>query len=59
MYLKISSIALGMIPLYGSLWLYLNPSIVKVLPVPVYPYAKIVALYPSKTEQTAGLAALS
>jgi len=35
MYLKISSMDLGMIPLCGSMELYLNPSIVKVFPVPV------------------------
>jgi hypothetical protein len=36
-YLNISSIDLGTIPLYGSLPLYLNPSIVCVFPVPVCP----------------------
>jgi len=46
MNLKISSILQGTMPLFGSLRLLLNPSIVYVLPVPVYPYAKIVALYP-------------
>lgn len=34
-YLNISSIARGIIPLYGSIQLYLNPSIVYVFPVPV------------------------
>jgi len=37
MYLKISSLALGTIPRYGSVELYLKPSIVYVLPVPVCP----------------------
>ena len=53
MYWKICSIDLGTIPLWGSQPEYLKPSIVCVLPVPVYPYAKIVALYPSKTLETA------
>lgn len=44
MNLKMSSMALGMIPLDSSVRLYLKPSMVKVLPVPVCPYAKIVAL---------------
>ena len=30
------------------------PSIVCVFPVPVYPYAKIVPLYPSRTDSTIG-----
>lgn len=38
-----SSMARGMIPLLGPEW---APSIVKVLPVPVCPYAMIAALYP-------------
>jgi hypothetical protein len=59
MYLNISSIDLGIIPLYGSFELYLNPSIVNVLPVPVYPYANIVALYPSRTDITACFAVVS
>jgi hypothetical protein len=50
---------LGIIPLYGSPILYLNPSIVCVFPVPVCPYAKIVALYPSNTEMTLYLAVFS
>ena len=50
--------ALGMIPLASSLRLYLKPSMVKVFPVPVCPYAKMVALKPSRAEQTDSLAVL-
>jgi len=45
---------LGIIPLSSGG--FALPSIVWVLPVPVYPYAKIVPLYPSKTDSTIGSA---
>ena len=35
------------------------PVIVNVLPLPVWPYAKIVPLYPSSTESTTGRATVS
>ena len=53
MWWKIASVDLGMIPRSDS---FVKPSIVYVLPVPVWPYAMIVALYPSRQESTAGRA---
>lgn len=63
--MNIASVDLGTIPLYSSDILYLNPSIVCVFPVPVWPYANIVPfkfrnhnnylpLYPSNTDSTIG-----
>ena len=40
-------------------WLALGPRIVYVLPLPVWPYAKIVALYPSSVASTSGFATTS
>lgn len=59
MYLKISSTDRGTIPRCGSTQLYLKPSMVKVLPVPVWPYAMMVALNPSSVDITACRAVLS
>ena len=58
-YLNISSTERGIIPRYGSRLLAPNPSIVNVFPVPVYPYAIIVALNPFKEDNTACLAVFS
>ena len=57
MHVKISSIDRGIIPLWGP-WSH-EPSIVYVLPVPVWPYAITAALYPCRVECTAGRAAVS
>lgn len=40
-------------PHAGWLWSFVDPSIVNVLRVPVWPYEKIVELYPSRTDKTA------
>merc|ERR1719506_2318232 len=58
-HLKISSMHRGTMPRDSGPkqgWLALQPPIVCVFPVPVWPYASIVALYPSSDESTAGLA---
>ena len=54
---NIYSMALGITP-HSSGFLYL-PTIVCVLPVPVWPYANMVPLNPSSTESTTGRAAPS
>ena len=48
--LKIYSNALGIIPF--KFLSFESPSIVNVFPVPVYPYANIVPLYPYNTDST-------
>lgn len=51
--------ALGIIPIKAGLSSLNFPSIVYVLPVPVWPYAKIVPLKPSRTLSTIGKAVSS